>query len=184
MRDPSTNTKRFVTQRGRLNTPPRCVRSSQGKTVNKKRKKSNTGRSQTSGASSKRRKQVIVRGLVSYVNQMGIEAPVVLGISISYPTSAQVRPWLVHSLKLGADLVLWMDSFRFILAATLPSWTQHKRFLNVWARHFWNMLSANSANKDKVLVSVYNTAYQHVSYQHNNTLIEIFHRHSRRFTHL
>lgn len=54
MRDPNRNTKRCVTQRGRLNTPPRHVCSSQGKTVNKKSRIFNTECRQVSGASSKR----------------------------------------------------------------------------------------------------------------------------------
>lgn len=73
-----------------------------------------------------------------------------MGVSTSYPTSDQVRLWLVHSQELGADLVLQMAPFWLILAAAFPSSTQQKRFLHVSERHRWNLSSAHSANREFV----------------------------------
>lgn len=65
MRDPNKCTKRSVTQKGRLNTSPIVSVLHKEKTVNEKSKISNTS---AAGTSSKRRKTIIVRGLVSHVN--------------------------------------------------------------------------------------------------------------------
>lgn len=66
-----------------------------------------------------------------------VRAIVVEWVSTSYPTAAQVRPRLVHSQKMGSDLVLQRSSFRFILAVAVL-FTQHNCFLHVWMRLRWN----------------------------------------------
>lgn len=77
---------------------PSCVCSSQGKTVNKKSKIFITWARSSQCSFLKKNETIIVRRLVSYVSPFRIQAPAVVGVSTSYPTSAQVRPWLVHSL--------------------------------------------------------------------------------------
>ncbi len=128
-------------------------------TVNKESRIFNNECSRVSGASSKRMKTVIVRRLVSHVDPIRTKAPAAVGVSISYPTSDQVRPRLVHSQKLGTDLVLQTPPLWLILAAALCSFMQQKRFLHVRERHRWNFPSAHSANRE--FVSKYSRTSKH-----------------------
>lgn len=107
----------------------------------------NTQCSQDSAASSDKSETITVRRLVSHVNPFRIKAPAVVGVSTSYPTSDHVRPRLVHSQELGADLVLQTPAFRLILAAALPSFTQQFCFLHMRERRRLDLSSAHSANK-------------------------------------
>ena len=70
-----------------------------------------------------------------------------MGVSTSYPTSDHVRPRLVHSQELGADLVLQTALFGLILAAAFLSFKQQFCFLNLRECHRWGLSSAHSANK-------------------------------------
>lgn len=70
------------------------------------------------------------------------------GVSTSYPTSAQVRPWLVHSRKLGVDAVLQTAPFWVVaVPAALPSLAQQICFLHVTERHCLDRSFAFRANK-------------------------------------
>lgn len=106
--------------------------------------------------------------LVSNVNPFRIKAPASVGVSTSYPTSDQVRPWLVHSQELGAELVLQTPPFWLIVAAALPSFTQEKRFLHVKEWHRWNLSTAQSANRE--FFSTYSTSQQESQFYTNMLL--------------
>lgn len=115
----------------------------------------------------KKNERVIVR-LASYVNPFKIKSPASVGVSTSFPTSDQDTPWLVHSQKLGADLVLQTPPFWLIRAANLHSFAQGKRFLHVIARLPWTFSSAHNANRE--LFSTYSTSQQECKILHQHAV--------------